>query len=50
MKKNQIKNLKEKYLSKDLIIDYVQDMLNWNLDKKGNECKKEGGNIERNLV
>jgi hypothetical protein len=35
MKKNQVKNLKEKYLSKDLITDYVQDMLNWNLDKKG---------------
>ena len=35
MNKNQVKNLKEKYLSKDLITDYVLDMLNWNLDKKG---------------
>ena len=35
MKENKVKNLKETYLSKDLVIDYVQDMLNWNLDKKG---------------
>ena len=50
MKKNQVKNYNINILSEYLIIDYVQDMLNWKLDKKGNECKKECGNIERNLV